>query len=184
MGRTPLHLHYHAGLWVVDIETLVDPTDPDDRIAFMKKPRLRTTFLTEKTARHSIRVSTTLDGSRSFGRLNITTASPTHPASQPVCIWCNSILTFLTEFEVNHVATMYDPTDVHALLLAGCTSPGEIDRWTPHGEPLESVKVQDFTSPVARAPIGPILKRRRTPPSSSPSCSPTVSTSAPSSRTT
>ena len=31
------------------------------------------------------------------------------------------------------------------LLLAGCTSPGEIDRWTPHGEPLESVKVQDFT---------------------------------------
>ena len=25
--------HYHAGLWVVDIETLVDPTNPDDRIA-------------------------------------------------------------------------------------------------------------------------------------------------------
>ena len=68
---------------------------------FMKKPRLRITFLTEKTARRSTRVSTTLDGSRSFGRLNITTASPTHLVSQPVCIWCNSILTFLTEFEVN-----------------------------------------------------------------------------------
>ena len=25
--------HYHAGLWVVDIETLVSPTNPDDRIA-------------------------------------------------------------------------------------------------------------------------------------------------------
>jgi hypothetical protein len=25
--------HYHAGLWVVDIETLVDPTNPDDRIS-------------------------------------------------------------------------------------------------------------------------------------------------------
>ena len=25
--------HYHAGLWVVDIETLVAPSDPDDRIA-------------------------------------------------------------------------------------------------------------------------------------------------------
>ena len=25
--------HYHAGLWVVDIETLVAPTDPEDRIA-------------------------------------------------------------------------------------------------------------------------------------------------------
>ena len=31
------------------------------------------------------------------------------------------------------------------LFLAGCTSPGEIDRWTPHGEPLEGVKVLDFT---------------------------------------
>ena len=25
--------HYHAGLWVIDIETLVAPTEPDDRIA-------------------------------------------------------------------------------------------------------------------------------------------------------
>ena len=25
--------HYHAGLWIVDIETLVDPSNPDDRIA-------------------------------------------------------------------------------------------------------------------------------------------------------
>ena len=25
--------HYHAGLWVVDIETLVKPSDPDDRVA-------------------------------------------------------------------------------------------------------------------------------------------------------
>ena len=31
------------------------------------------------------------------------------------------------------------------LLLAGCTSPGDVERWTPHGEPLESVKVKDFT---------------------------------------
>ena len=31
------------------------------------------------------------------------------------------------------------------LLLAGCTSPGDVERWTPHGEPLESVKVLDFT---------------------------------------
>ena len=31
------------------------------------------------------------------------------------------------------------------LLLAGCTVPGERDDWTPHGEPLENVKVQDFT---------------------------------------
>ena len=31
------------------------------------------------------------------------------------------------------------------LLLAGCTSPGELDRWTPHGEAIESVRVQDFT---------------------------------------
>lgn len=31
------------------------------------------------------------------------------------------------------------------LLLAGCTVPGESDNWTPHGEPLENVKVQDFT---------------------------------------
>ena len=31
------------------------------------------------------------------------------------------------------------------LLLAGCTSPGELDRWTPHGEVIESVRVQDFT---------------------------------------
>ena len=31
------------------------------------------------------------------------------------------------------------------LLLAGCTVPGEPDNWTPHGEPLENVKVQDFT---------------------------------------
>ena len=25
--------HYHAGLWVIDVETLVDPTNPDDRTA-------------------------------------------------------------------------------------------------------------------------------------------------------
>ena len=25
--------HYHAGLWIVDIETLVDPANPDDRVA-------------------------------------------------------------------------------------------------------------------------------------------------------
>ena len=25
--------HYHAGLWVIDVETLVSPTNPDDRIA-------------------------------------------------------------------------------------------------------------------------------------------------------
>ena len=31
------------------------------------------------------------------------------------------------------------------LLMAGCTVPGESDNWTPHGEPLENVKVQDFT---------------------------------------
>jgi len=31
------------------------------------------------------------------------------------------------------------------LVLAGCTVPGESDNWTPHGEPLENVKVQDFT---------------------------------------
>lgn len=31
------------------------------------------------------------------------------------------------------------------ILLAGCTVPGERDDWTPHGEPLENVKVQDFT---------------------------------------
>ena len=31
------------------------------------------------------------------------------------------------------------------LLLAGCTVPGESDNWTPHGEPLENVRVQDFT---------------------------------------
>lgn len=31
------------------------------------------------------------------------------------------------------------------LLLAGCTSPGELDRWTPHGEVIDSVRVQDFT---------------------------------------
>ena len=32
-----------------------------------------------------------------------------------------------------------------SLLLAGCMSPGELDTWTPHGEPLEGVKVLDFT---------------------------------------
>ena len=31
------------------------------------------------------------------------------------------------------------------LLLVGCTVPGESDNWTPHGEPLENVRVQDFT---------------------------------------
>jgi len=31
------------------------------------------------------------------------------------------------------------------LVLAGCTVPGESDNWTPHGESLENVKVQDFT---------------------------------------
>lgn len=31
------------------------------------------------------------------------------------------------------------------LVLAGCTSPGEAENWTPHGEPLEGVKVLDFT---------------------------------------
>lgn len=31
------------------------------------------------------------------------------------------------------------------LLLAGCIVPGGQDDWTPHGEPLENVKVQDFT---------------------------------------
>ena len=31
------------------------------------------------------------------------------------------------------------------LVLAGCTSPGEAESWTPHGEPLEGVKVLDFT---------------------------------------
>jgi len=31
------------------------------------------------------------------------------------------------------------------LFLAGCLSPAEIDRWTPKGEMIDSVKVQDFT---------------------------------------
>ena len=31
------------------------------------------------------------------------------------------------------------------LFLAGCFSPAEIDRWTPKGEMIDSVKVQDFT---------------------------------------
>ena len=31
------------------------------------------------------------------------------------------------------------------LLVAGCLSPESIDRWTPHGEPLDNVQVQDFT---------------------------------------
>ena len=31
------------------------------------------------------------------------------------------------------------------LLFAGCTSPGDVERWTPHGESLGSVKVKDFT---------------------------------------
>ena len=31
------------------------------------------------------------------------------------------------------------------LLLAGCLSPSEADGWTPHGEELEPVKVNDFT---------------------------------------
>ena len=31
------------------------------------------------------------------------------------------------------------------LVLAGCTSPGEAENWTPHGEPLEGVKVLEFT---------------------------------------
>ncbi|MEC8763868.1 MAG: SCO family protein [Candidatus Thermoplasmatota archaeon] len=31
------------------------------------------------------------------------------------------------------------------LLLAGCTVPGDGENWTPHGEPLENVKVNDFT---------------------------------------
>lgn len=29
--------HYHAGLWIIDIETLVDPSNPDDRIAVNKE---------------------------------------------------------------------------------------------------------------------------------------------------
>jgi cytochrome oxidase Cu insertion factor (SCO1/SenC/PrrC family) len=31
------------------------------------------------------------------------------------------------------------------LLFAGCLSPEAADRWTPHGEPLDNVRVQDFT---------------------------------------
>ena len=31
------------------------------------------------------------------------------------------------------------------LLLAGCLSPSEAEGWTPHGEELEPVKVNDFT---------------------------------------
>ena len=31
------------------------------------------------------------------------------------------------------------------LLFAGCLSPETVDRWTPHGEPLDNVQVQDFT---------------------------------------
>ena len=32
-----------------------------------------------------------------------------------------------------------------SLLLAGCLTPSDADEWTPHGEALEPVKVNDFT---------------------------------------
>ena len=31
------------------------------------------------------------------------------------------------------------------MLLAGCFSPGEVDRWSPHGEEIDYVRVNDFT---------------------------------------
>ena len=31
------------------------------------------------------------------------------------------------------------------MLLAGCFSPGEADRWSPHGEEIDYVRVNDFT---------------------------------------
>ena len=37
------------------------------------------------------------------------------------------------------------PLLICTLFLAGCFSPAEIDRWTPKGEMIDSVKVQDFT---------------------------------------
>lgn len=32
-----------------------------------------------------------------------------------------------------------------SILLAGCFSPGEVDRWSPHGEEIDYVRVNDFT---------------------------------------
>tara|TARA_B100000963_G_scaffold191509_1_gene166549 strand:+ start:1399 stop:2046 length:648 start_codon:yes stop_codon:yes gene_type:complete len=32
-----------------------------------------------------------------------------------------------------------------SMLLAGCFSPGEVDRWSPHGEEIDYVRVNDFT---------------------------------------
>ena len=32
-----------------------------------------------------------------------------------------------------------------SMLLAGCFSPGEVDRWPPHGEEIDYVRVNDFT---------------------------------------
>ena len=32
-----------------------------------------------------------------------------------------------------------------SMLLAGCFSPGEVDRWAPHGEEIDYVRVNDFT---------------------------------------
>lgn len=31
------------------------------------------------------------------------------------------------------------------LLLAGCTGPETVAPWSPHGEPIDSVQVDDFT---------------------------------------
>ena len=56
------------------------------------------------------------------------------------------ILTYLTDYEwIVMSKRLLSLLICSLLLLAGCTSPGEVERWAPHGEVIESVRVQDFT---------------------------------------
>ena len=66
--------HYHAGLWIIDVETLVAQPIPTTVQQQTSKQPLDGTSLTVKMEQKSNRVSMTLVGLHSYGRLNITTA--------------------------------------------------------------------------------------------------------------
>ena len=88
--------HYHAGVWIVDVETLILP-DSTDRIDIHFEATVGYYLHLGIWTAHPSRVnSMTLGGCHSFGLLNSTKAESTLPASLRDCIFCNWILIRLT----------------------------------------------------------------------------------------
>ena len=93
--------HYHAGACgsLTSRRWLTPPTRTTAS-PFTKKRPWPTTFRTVRTVRRWTQASTTLDGYRSSGRLNITTASRMPPVYRPASTSFNLTLTSRTEFDV------------------------------------------------------------------------------------